>query len=81
MCGDCAPGRGCVCLQHGKTALLLASEHGHADIVRMLLERGASVDAIDCVSQPACLVAPQPSPSLHGAAVPRPHQLGGGVPS
>ena len=81
MCGDRAPGWGCVCLQRGLTAMLLASRDGHVDIVRMLLERGASVDAAGHVSQPACLVAPPSSPSLHGAAVPRPHQLGGGVPS
>ncbi len=56
MCGDCAPGWGCVSLQHGHVALLLASEHGHVDIVRMLLNHLASVDATDRVSQPACLV-------------------------
>ena len=30
--------------------MLLASRDGHVDIVRMLLERGASVDATDYVS-------------------------------
>ena len=50
-----------------------ASHSGHADIVRMLLDRGASVDATDDVSQPACLAAP-PS-TLHGAAGPRPQRM------
>ena len=77
MCGDCTPGWGCVSPQQGRTALLWASKNGHVDIVRMLLDRGASVDATDCVSQPACLAAP-PS-TLHGAAGPRPQRMGRGV--
>ena len=58
MCGDCTTGWGCVSLQSGRTALLWSSEKGHVDIVRMLLDHGASVDATDDVSQPACLAAP-----------------------
>ena len=58
------------------TPLLLASKHGHVDIVRMLLDRGASVDATDRVSQPVRLAAP-PS-TLHGAAGPRPQRMGRG---
>ena len=38
--------------------MLWATKHGYVDIVRMLLDRGASVDATDDVSQPACLAAP-----------------------
>ena len=58
MCSECAPGWGCVSPQSGSTALVCASTNGHVGIVRMLLDRGASVDATDDVSQPACLAAP-----------------------
>ena len=58
MCSECAPGWGCVSPQHGRTALMWASCCGRVEIVRMLLDRGASVDATDDVSQPACLAAP-----------------------
>ncbi len=34
----------------GRTALLLASERGHADTVRVLVELGASVEAVDKVN-------------------------------
>ena len=64
---------GCESPQDGNTALIRASENGHMDIVRMLLDRGASMDATDYVSQPACLAAPPPS--LHGAAGPRPQRV------
>ncbi len=41
----------CECLQgDGQTALLLASERGHADTVRMLVELGASLEAVDKVN-------------------------------
>jgi hypothetical protein len=41
----------CECWQtYGRTALLLASEGGHADTVRVLVELGASVEAVDKVS-------------------------------
>ena len=50
-----------------------ASDNGHVDIVRMLLGSGASVDAAERVSQPACLAAP-PS-TLHGAVGPRPQRM------
>ncbi len=33
----------------GRTALMLASERGHADTVRVLVELGASVEAVDLV--------------------------------
>ena len=51
--GGCALGRGCASLQDGNTSLICASVHGHVDIVRMLLDRGASVDATDRVSHHA----------------------------
>ncbi len=50
MCGDCTPGWGCVSPQSGRTPLMWASHFGHVDIVRMLLDRGASMDATDDVS-------------------------------
>jgi hypothetical protein len=41
----------CECWQeYGKTALLWASEGGHAETVRVLVELGASVEAVDKVS-------------------------------
>ena len=43
------------------------------DIVRLLLDRGASVDAADYVSQPTHLAAP-PS-SLHAASGPMPQRI------
>jgi hypothetical protein len=40
----------CECSQDdGKTALLLASEDGHAETVRVLVELGASLEAVDKV--------------------------------
>jgi hypothetical protein len=40
----------CECSQReGKTALLCASEGGHAETVRVLVELGASVEAVDKV--------------------------------
>ena len=51
------------------TQLKLATCDGYVDLVRLLLDRGASVDATVKVSQPGCLAAP-PS-TLHGAAGPR----------
>jgi hypothetical protein len=36
--------------REGATALLLASEGGHADTVRVLVELGASVEAVDKVN-------------------------------
>ncbi len=42
----------CECWQHpkyGRTALLWASERGHAETVRVLVELGASVEAVDKV--------------------------------
>ena len=65
----CAPGWRCVSLQYRSTALLCASEHGHTDIVRMLLDRGASVDAINRVSQP---VSPHASSSHRHPCMGRP---------
>ncbi len=43
-------GSDCSASQCGRPALVRASESGHADIVRMLLDRGANVDAADPVS-------------------------------
>ncbi len=44
----------CECWQdYGKTALLWASEHGHAETVRVLVELGASVEAVD---ETTCMV-------------------------
>jgi hypothetical protein len=41
----------CECWQeHGKTALLWASEGGHAETVRVLAELGASLEAVDKVN-------------------------------
>ncbi len=41
----------CDCWQyHGKTALLWASYGGHADTVRVLVELGASLEAVDTVN-------------------------------
>ena len=49
-----AHGRGCVFPQKGNTVMIFASSRCNVDIVRMLLDRGASVDATGDVSQPAC---------------------------
>ena len=54
----CASGCGCASAQDGNTPLICASANGHVDIARMLLDRGASVDATDEVSQPTDLAAP-----------------------
>ena len=35
----------CVLLQDGKTALMFASEKGHASVVEMLLDTDADIDA------------------------------------
>ena len=43
----------CVCIdlfQNGQTALILAAEKGHIDIIQELLGRGANVNAQDEVS-------------------------------
>jgi hypothetical protein len=41
----------CECWQDdGKTALMWASEGGHADTVRVLVELGASLEAVDKVN-------------------------------
>jgi hypothetical protein len=48
----------CECSQReGKTALLLASERGHAATVRVLVELGASVEAVDKVNMHAHALA------------------------
>ncbi len=40
----------CECRQrYGKTALLWASRYGHAETVRVLVEHGASLEAVDKV--------------------------------
>ena len=74
MCSECAPGWGCVSPQYGRTALILASRYGHVDIVRMLLDRGADVDATDDVSnQGACSHCRRTaSPLLAAARLPAP---------
>ena len=38
-------------LQHGWTSLMYASDNGHADVVRLLLDAGASVDMADEVGK------------------------------
>jgi ankyrin repeat protein len=38
------------CVQKGSTPLVLASEHGHKDVVALLLDRGAKVDRTNIVS-------------------------------
>ena len=45
----------------------MASWWGHLDIVRLLLDRGANVDAAGRVSRPSCQAAPLLC--LHGATV------------
>ncbi len=41
----------CECSQdYGRTALLWASEYGHAETVRVLVELGASLEAVDKVN-------------------------------
>ena len=37
-------------LQNGYTALILASDKGHTNVVQVLLAAGANTDAIDSVS-------------------------------
>ena len=36
--------------QNGRTALLLAADHGNAEVVKILVESGANPDATDIVS-------------------------------
>jgi hypothetical protein len=48
---DLCPVITCECSQrHGQTALLWASERGHAETVRVLVELGASLEAVDKVN-------------------------------
>ncbi len=61
----------CASSQDGKTPLLRASEHGHVDTMRLLLDRGASVDAADRVSQPTHLAAPLSSLREASGSVPQ----------
>ena len=37
----------CAHPQNGKTALVYASEGGHVDVAKLLIEKGAKVDAAD----------------------------------
>ncbi len=43
--------------KYGETALLWASEGGHADTVRVLVELGASLEAVDKVNMHAPALA------------------------
>jgi hypothetical protein len=40
----------CAGLQAGKTLLMHASQFGHQESVRALIEKGASLEAVDTVS-------------------------------
>ena len=51
-------------LQVGQTAMLAAANHGHRDVVGLLLDRGANMKAKTRVSQPL-----PSSPNLPGRAV------------
>jgi uncharacterized protein len=46
-------------LTDGATHLILAGKHGHAAVVRLLLDRGADIDARDGEGHTALLVAGQ----------------------
>lgn len=47
-----------MCQQKGLTALLAATSASHTDVVKLLLERGADINAVDHVSHPLhCLSA------------------------
>ncbi len=47
---DLCPVITCECSQkYGETALMWASEYGHAETVRVLVELGASLEAVDKV--------------------------------
>jgi hypothetical protein len=51
---DLCTGITCECCQeNGQTALMLASEGGHAETVPLLVELGASVEAVDKVNMHA----------------------------
>ncbi len=41
----------------GETASILGADNGYADVVKLLLEKGANVDARDCCQQTALMVA------------------------
>ncbi|XP_051999064.1 ankyrin repeat domain-containing protein 50-like isoform X1 [Xyrauchen texanus] len=45
------------CKQQGATALSIAAQEGHAEIVAMLLERGAEPDNVDCYGRSPVKVA------------------------
>ncbi len=62
---------GCASPQDGKAALLHAAEYGEVDIVRLLLDHGASVDDADYVSQPTHLAAPLSSLREASGSVPQ----------
>lgn len=36
-------------LQNGSTALLMAANNGHSDLVRLLLDKGANIDTVNDV--------------------------------
>jgi hypothetical protein len=37
--------------KRGKTSLMVAAEHGQLDIVHYLVDRGASIEAVDVVCE------------------------------
>ena len=45
----------CTLIQDGCTALRVASAHGQVDVVRVLIEKGATIDYEDNVSQ-SCMI-------------------------
>ena len=50
-------------LQDGLTALLHAADSGHSDVVGLLLDRGANMEAKDNVSRLPALTEPRGRPS------------------
>jgi hypothetical protein len=53
-------------LQYGQTALIKAAAVGHVDVMRLLLDNGAKIDAVDKVAPPP-LPHTHTQPLLHNA--------------
>ena len=47
----CACVRECVCSQNGWTGFILASQNGHLEVVKLLLDKGADVNKADKVNE------------------------------
>ena len=59
-------------LQRGATALVLAASGGHTDMVELLLDRGADLEAKDRVSAATvCVAAPRAALGVTGGRVGR----------